>query len=249
MKNKSTVYCLGELVHNEEVTKSLEEKGMVTISSIDEAPCKSTVLIRAHGEPPTTYQKAKEKQIEIIDLTCPKVLTIHKQAEEYKNKGYFVIYIAEKGHPETIGTMGFLEEAGFLVQSEEDIDKVPQKEKYAVLSQTTFSMEKFDKIVDKLKEKIDSIEINKTICDATRIRQEETKQIASNVDTMIIIGGKSSSNTKKLYEIASKNCKNAYFVQTAQDLKQIPKCEKIGIMAGASTPGHLIEEMRNKLSK
>lgn len=235
-------------MHNEEVTKSLEEKGMVTIRSIEEAPCKSTVLIRAHGEPPITYQKAKEKQIEIIDLTCPKVLKIHKQAEEYKRQGYFVIYIAEEGHPETIGTMGCLEEAVFLVQSEEDVNKVPAKEKYAVLSQTTFSMEKFDKIVDKLKEKLGNIEINKTICDATKIRQEETKQIASKVEAMIIIGGKSSSNTKKLHEIASKNCKNTYFIQTAKDLEKIPECQKIGIMAGASTPGHLIEEVQSKLA-
>lgn len=235
-------------MHNEKVINFLKENGMTTISNIEEVPCKSTLLIRAHGEPPITYKKAQKKQLEIIDLTCPKVLEIHKQAVYYKNNGYFVLYIAEAGHPETIGTMGCLEEAGFLVQSEEDIDKVPKKEKYAVLAQTTFSMEKFDNIINKLKNKIINIEINKTICNATKIRQEETKQIALSVDCMIIIGGKNSSNTKKLYDIAKENCKKAYFVQTADDIKQMPKYEKIGIMAGASTPWDSIEEVKNKLA-
>ena len=180
LENKQEIYCLGELVHNEEIIKKLEEKGLKIIEDITQAKNESTVIIRAHGEPPETYEKAKQKNISILDLTCPKVISIHKKAEEYKENGFAVLYLAEGKHPEAIGTIGYLKEAGFLIQSEDEVENVvknaleQKKNKFAVLAQTTFSMEKFDKIVEKISKILPQnaqIEINKTICNASKIRQ------------------------------------------------------------------------------
>lgn len=254
LENGNTIYCLGELVHNEEIINKLKEKGLKIIRNIEDAEPFSTVIIRAHGEPKITYDKASKKHINLLDLTCPKVLDIHKKAEKYKNEEYAVFCIAEGEHPETIGTMGHLEESGILIQTEDDVDiamnKTSNKTKYAILAQTTFSMEKFDKIVEKIKEKLPKdkiLEINKTICNATQIRQDETKKMATKVDVMIIIGGKSSSNTRKLYEIAKSNCKEAHLIQTVNDMPNMSKYEKVGIMAGASTPQYLIDEVIKKV--
>lgn len=250
------LYCLGELVHNEQVTKKLEEQGMKTIKNIEEAECGSCVIFRAHGEPQVTYEMAKQRNINVLDLSCPKVLLIHKMAEEYVKRGYYIIYIAEKGHPETIGTFGYCGENAIIVSCVAEIEEAVQAvtgNKIAIIAQTTFSMDGFDNIVKLIKESLPKniiIEVNKTICDATKQRQLETEKIAKQVECMIIIGGKKSSNTQKLYDISKKNCKKAYFIQTLKDLllEDVKKSNKIGIMAGASTPAELIEEVKKTLN-
>ena len=257
VRKEQEIFCLGSLVHNEEIIKKLEKQGLVTIHNIEEAKRGSKVIIRAHGEPPETYQKAKENNLEIIDLTCPKVLAIHEQAQKYEKEGTTVLYIAEGNHPETQGTMGYLKKAGILVQSEEEIAEAVKKvlerktKKIATLAQTTFSAEKFDKIIEKIKQALpQEIEVNKTICNATKIRQEETENMIKQVDAMIIIGGKNSSNTRKIYDIANGKGKPAYLVQTSQDLDEsIYQYATIGIMAGASTPQYLIDEVNQFLLK
>lgn len=260
LDEKSNICCLGELVHNKQVTKELEEKGLAFIENISEA--KRDVIIRAHGERKETYEKAENLGLNVIDLTCPKVIKIHKIAEEYANKGYYIFLIGSGKHPETIGTISYCGNNSYIIESEEDINMALQKlyeskiNKLVILSQTTFSLEKFNKIIELISQEIDEknieLEIKKTICDATRLRQEETSLLSSKVDVMIIIGGKHSSNTNKLYEIAKKNCKNSILVENSEelDVEEIRKHEKIGIMAGASTPKKSIEavvEILNEL--
>ncbi|MGN1299432.1 MAG: 4-hydroxy-3-methylbut-2-enyl diphosphate reductase [Candidatus Scatovivens sp.] len=262
INNNKEIYCLGELVHNRQVVEKLEKLGLKVVSLIDEIPNPKgkTVITRAHGITKDIYKKIKQLDINLIDLTCPKVLQIHKTVEEYSNRGYFVIYIGEKGHPESIGTVSFGEKKICVIEKEEEIklniEKIKKEKisKILVIAQTTFNLEKFNKFSETIKNTLNKdtlVEIKNTICNATRLRQEETKEISRNVDCMIIIGGKNSSNTKKLYEISCENCKKVYKVENKDEiidyLSEIKQYNRIGIMAGASTPEETIEEVKKYL--
>lgn len=245
LESKKEVYCLGELVHNGEVTNELENEGAIFINDIKEA--KQNVIIRAHGEPSKTYEKAKELKLNVIDLTCPKVIKIHNTVKEYHDKGYYIFVIGQKNHPEIIGTISYCGENSDIIESTDDMEKAISNfeksgiKKILVISQTTFSMESFEDICKKIKEEIGEnkkVEIKNTICDATKLRQEETIKIAKMVDLMIIIGGKNSSNTNKLYKIAGEYCKKSILIENEKelDINTIKKFKTAGIMAGASTP-------------
>lgn len=243
------VYCLGELVHNKQVTEELISKGVIFINDIKEA--KNMAIIRAHGVPEDVYEKAKELQIELKDLTCPKVLAIHKLAVKYNKENYYIFLVGQKTHPETIGTASFCGEKSSIIEELGDIEKTVDEfkksglEKAVILAQTTISLEKFNNIAQELKKYIENIEVKNTICASTKQRQEETKDISKKVECMIIVGGKHSSNSNKLYEIAKKNCKNVFFVETKDELEieKIKNFESIGIMAGASTPQKSVSEI------
>lgn len=254
LENNKKIYCLGQLVHNPLVVKKLEQKGLIVVENVQNVPNGAELIVRAHGIPEKIYEEIKEKSIKLIDLTCPKVLDIHKKIEKYRDLGYYTIYIGEKLHPETIGSISFAGENSFIVEEIEDIntavDEIKNKDirNITIISQTTFSMEKFDSFVNIIKMKIpkdSNIEVNKTICDATKLRQIETKEIAEQVELMIIIGGKKSSNTNKLYDIAVNQCRNAMFVETLDELylNYIKRFKKVGVMAGASTPQDMIDKV------
>jgi len=258
--NKEKIYCLGELVHNKQVVKSLEEKGIQFVEDINEIEKKSKVIIRAHGVKKEIYEKAQEKQIEVIDYTCPNVLKIHKIAKEYEKQGYYIFLTGTENHPEIIGITSYCGESYSLIKNEEDVEKAIEKlknsgiEKLLVISQTTYSTKKFEIIKNMIQEKVpNNIElvIKNTICLATESRQKETKELSKKVDAMIIIGGKNSSNTKKLYEVASENCANTLCIETKNEIdkKQYEGISTIGIMAGASTPQNSIDEVIQVLSK
>lgn len=252
LKNTSKLYCLGELTHNKEVLTDLESKGLVIIDNIKEAHKK--VLFRAHGVTKEIYEEAKKLNIDVIDSTCKKVLAIHELAESYAKDDYYIILIGEKEHPEVIGTFSFCGNFKSKINDINDIDiaiediKKSQLEKVLIIAQTTFNSHEFDEIINIIKAKINSkitLEIKKTICDATETRQKETKELASKVDYMIIIGGKKSSNSNKLFEISKEYCKNAIMIETYHELDRsyIRNYNKIGIMAGASTPRKSIDEV------
>ena len=249
------VYCLGELVHNKQVTEELISKGVIFIDDIEEA--KNMAIIRAHGIQENVYEKAKKLQIELKDLTCPKVLAIHKLAVKYNKENYFIFLIGQKSHPETIGTASFCGENSMVVEEIEDIEKAVEEfdktglEKAVILAQTTISLEKFNNIIHELKKHISSIEVKNTICASTKQRQKETEEISKEVEAMIIVGGKHSSNSNKLYEIAKKNCKAVFFVETKEDLEleKIKNFKTLGVMAGASTPQKSIGEIVDIIKK
>ena len=246
------IYCLGELVHNKTIVNQLKKDGLIFIDTIEQA--EDTTIIRAHGVEKKVYEIAKKKNIDLIDLTCPSVLRIHKIAEEYALENYYIFLIGKKEHPEIIGTYSFCGENASIISEIEDVDnainnlKKSNLNKLLIIVQTTYSTKVFDEIVKEIQEKIPqniSIEVKNTICRATELRQEETKKISKEVELMIIIGGKNSSNTNKLYEIAQKECKNTIFIENSEELdkEKILKFEKIGIMAGASTPQKSIDEV------
>ena len=252
-KNKN-IKCLGELVHNETVIKKLTNKGLNIINNIDNVDKFEKLIIRAHGITKEIYETLNKKNIDYFDYTCPSVLQIHNIAEEYSKKGFFIFLIGKKTHPEIIGTISFCGAKSCVIESEEDITDAISKlqnsniKKLLIIAQTTYNLEKFKSIVQCINSNIDSkidLEIKNTICNATRIRQEETNELSKKVDCMIIIGGKNSSNTKKLYDIAKTNCQNTILVENEQDLdtKKMKKYNKIGIMAGTSTSKDSIDNI------
>ena len=252
LKEDETIYCLGELVHNDETTKELEKNGMIFVDNIEDA--KGKVIIRAHGESKTTYESADKMGLDLIDLTCPKVSKIHEIADKYTQEGYFIIITGKTNHPEVIGIAGFCDKNYLIIENMEDLEKIKnlKQDKVLLISQTTFSKEKFERIANLIKSnnKFEEFEIINTICAATKLRQDETMEIAKQVDAMIIIGGKHSSNTTKLYDIAVKYC-DTFFIETPNELKldNIKKYEKIGVMAGASTPEKSIKKVIEMLQK
>lgn len=194
IKNNEKIYCLGEIVHNKQVIEKLEEKGLQTVESIEQA--KEKAIIRAHGIQKETYEKAEQLNIKLIDLTCPKVLKIHNQVEEYSKQGYYIILIGVEGHPEAIGTISFCGKNSYLLTNE---DKIPEMiknignskvKKIIIVAQTTYNLNKFEQMAKEIEEKLKDkckIIIQNTICHATRIRQEETEKISKEVECMIII--------------------------------------------------------------
>lgn len=258
LKDSVKTYCLGELVHNKQVVDKLTGKGLIVVDSLDNVEDGSRVIIRAHGVSKETYKLAKNKNIKLIDLTCPNVLRIHDKAVNLVEEDYFIVLVAQKDHPEAIGTISFCGEDSTVLEDFEGINEVinlfkkSKKIKLAIISQTTYSMAKFEKISEELKNKLIEYEvkIDNTICSATELRQKETSILATQVDAMVIIGGKNSSNTKKLYELASTKCDNTFIVETVGDLNtNMSVYNKIGVMAGASTPKESIEEVVNYLNQ
>lgn len=252
LKDNKNIYCLGEIIHNEEVIKDLENKGLIIVDDIENV--KDSVIIRSHGVPKSVYDIANSKNIKLLDYTCPSVLKIHKIVEKYSTNDYFIFLLGVKSHPETIGSISFCGNNSYLIENLEDVDtalnnfKSSNLKKLLIISQTTFSVSLFENIVDEIKKSLKTeinLEIKNTICNTTSIRQKETENIAKEVDLMIIIGGKHSSNTKKLYEVAKKNCENCLLIQTKNDLdyEYLQNFNKVGIMAGASTPQNIIEDV------
>lgn len=258
-KSSEKVYCLGELVHNKQVTNKLQEKGLVFIDTIHEANGKT--IIRAHGIKKEIYHQAKELNIELKDLTCPKVLKIHEIVEEHSNNGYYIFLVGIANHPETIGTYSFCGENSSIIEKIGDLEEVVSKfqqtnlKKALLITQTTFNLREFEEIAQTLEEmlKLNSLELKaiNSICLSTETRQKETEKLSQEVDLMIIVGGKNSSNTRKLYDISLKNCKNVMFAETKQDIdiNYIKQFEKIGVMAGASTPCESINDIVELIKK
>lgn len=261
VEKEKHIYCLGELAHNRQVMDKLENKGMQVISDIGELKPGSSVILRAHGVKKQIYDEIKRRQLVMIDLTCPKVSKIHEMVENYAKQGKYIFLLSEKGHPETIGTFSFAGQNIFLLENISQVDEAIEvwrksfKKEIVVISQTTFSMTKFDEIAQEVKRKLKGeevkVDIQKTICDATRNRQEETKRLSQEVDFMCVIGGENSSNTHKLYEIAKKYCKKAIWIQSKKQLKKdsFEGATIIGVMAGASTPKESIEDIVRKIKE
>ena len=254
IKNENgPIYTLGPIIHNEEVVRDLEEKGVKVLNSANEisALTEGTVIIRSHGVGKRIYDMLKAQGVQIVDATCPFVKKIHRIVQEQNLQGRRVIIIGDETHPEVEGIKGWGDARTMVVKNEEQMEKLPSftGEKLCIVSQTTFNYNKFKDLVEKFEKKGYDILVLNTICNATQERQVEARRIASEVDAMIVIGGKHSSNTQKLYEICQKECKNTYFIQSLGDFN--PECvnsvRSVGITAGASTPNQIIEEVHTNV--
>ena len=253
------IYCLGELVHNKTVVTGLENKGLVVVEDINDVPDNNIVIFRAHGVTKDNYETANNKGLEVYDLTCKNVIDTHKKVENKRNS--FIIILGSKNHPESIATHSFAGDKSVIIEEECDLQETFDLVKESglknvyVLAQTTYSSKKYDDLLEKIKELFEPngfiVDDDKTICMATEIRQQEADELSKEADYTIIIGGKNSSNTKKLYEIASKNCKNIQFIEDEDELNlddlKSNQYNKVLILAGASTPDESINATKEKL--
>ena len=250
------LFTLGPIIHNEEVVNDLEKKG-VRVASEEELktlPKGSTVVIRSHGVGKKVYDQLKECGLSYVDVTCPFVLKIHRIVEKESKAGSHIVIIGDPDHPEVVGICGWCIGSYTVICTKQDaLDFVPPESKnVCIVSQTTFNYNKFKDLVEILSKKrydntvLNILNILNTICNATEERQREAKNIAGEVDTMLVVGGRHSSNTQKLFEICKKECGNTYYIQTPVDLdSEMFQCSSyVGITAGASTPNKIIEEVQ-----
>ena len=247
------IFTLGPIIHNEGVVADLEARGVHVIAeadldSPDDTLQNGTVVIRSHGVGKPIYDKLKEKNISYVDVTCPFVLKIHRIVEKESLAGNHIIIIGDKDHPEVQGICGWCQGPYTVIRNKEEAEVFvpPKGKKISIVSQTTFNYNKFKDLVEILEKKRYDNNVLNTICNATEDRQRETKQIAKEVDTMLVIGGKHSSNTQKLYEISKCECGNTYYIQSPVDLdsEMFQSSSCVGITAGASTPNKIIEEVQ-----
>lgn len=246
-ENKNNkIYSLGSLIHNPQEVNRLSKKGLVKIEDIKEIT-EGSIIIRSHGSTKDIKNDIIKKGFDLIDATCPILLNIYKNIEEKEKQGYDILIIGDKDHPEIIAMAGQLKKEPIIINNEDEAKKIRNRNKLYIVSQTTNVSEKFLCLSDIIDRSNTNVLINNTICNATRVRQESAKELAKNVDAMIVIGGYESSNTNKLYDISKKYCKNTFRIETFKDLslQEVLKYNKIGITAGASTPDWIIEEVVN----
>ena len=255
---KQPIYTFGPIIHNEEVVRDLEEKGVTVLESVEEleerAAHGGTVIIRAHGVEKGISEKIKELGYTLVDATCPFVLKIHRLVEKHSAEGAQIVIIGNEKHPEVQGIKSWsLDPHTAVIATPEEAEKYQAEsgKKVCIVAQTTFNYNKFQELVEIFSKKgYDILAVN-TICNATSTRQTEAESLAKDSDAMIVIGGTHSSNSRKLYEICKNQCENTFFIQTAEDLPDIPVSSfaSLGITAGASTPNTIIQEVLKACQK
>ena len=248
------IFTYGPIIHNEEVIKDLRSHGVEVLNDEEELKTADAdvVVIRSHGVAKYIYDIMEERGITCVDATCPFVKKIHKIVAEKSAEGSYIVIVGNGEHPEVQGIRGWAGEQVTVVQTAEDAERfeLPDKDqKVCIVAQTTFNYNKFIELVEIISKKRYDIVVLNTICNATKERQTEARQIAARVDAMVVIGDKRSSNTQKLFEICKEECLNTYYIQTLDDfdMNQLRSVETVGITAGASTPNNIIEEVQNNV--
>jgi 4-hydroxy-3-methylbut-2-enyl diphosphate reductase len=259
------VYILGEIIHNPKEVERLERMGLKTINHEHLADLKGEnvkVLIRAHGEPPSTYQKAKELGIELIDATCPLVTALQNRVKRFYDEGYQIVILGKPHHPEIIGLRGVCNDECVVIQSEEEaLEKVDFTRKTIFLSQTTMSKEKFHRIRQMLESKVKEIHsfenykeqlvVKDTLCRAVIGREDNLRKFAQENDVVIFVAGRNSSNGKNLFGICCQANPNSYFIEDIAELKSewFRGVQKVGITGATSTPRWYMEEVKKAIEQ
>ncbi len=247
-KPGASVTTLGHVVHNPQMVASLEEQGLRNAHSVEEVPDGSTLFVRAHGLPTPVYERAKEKNLTVIDATCPMVTKIHVQAEKLRKDGYKIVVVGDANHPEVKGTLSHVPGA-WCIETVEDIAKIPRASKVGVVVQSTWSGKGFTDIVKALSEKYYEVRAVNTICTDTHNRQAEAADLAKEVEVMVVVGGKTSANTKHLAELSAMNGARAYHIEGPDELQPewFAGVNVAGLMSGASTPGWLVDQVADRI--
>ncbi len=253
-KSEGEVYSLGPIIHNPQVVKHLEEKGVKVIGRLEDAPG-GTVMIRAHGVPVGTLGTLKERGLNVVDLTCPIVKKLQHSVKKLAEEGYFIVIVGDKKHPEIIGARSYADpENVMVVESQLELEEgVFTKKKVGIVAHTTIAFDRFREVVDAFLERsVEEIKVFNTICDDIFNKQREAVEIAKSVDVMIVIGGKNSSNTTKIAKLCHEVNPNTYQIETVDEVRSLGfdlNEKTIGVTAGASTPSWIIEEILQGLKK
>ena len=253
-KEGKKVFTYGPLIHNPQEIGRLKTLGINVLENEGQLDRDTVLILRSHGIPPQKERELKSKGVQIVDATCPYVKAVHEAVVKLVNEGYFIVLVGEKNHPEVLGTWGYLRDAkgeGIIVETLEDLKPALNKTKVGVIAQTTQNEQFFKEIVGELALWVQELKVINTICNATSVRQEEVRELAPKVDVMLIIGGKNSGNTTRLYKIAKSLNPNSYHIETADELKEewFQNASTVGISAGASTPKWIIESVLKRLEE
>lgn len=243
---------LGPLIHNPQAVEELSERGLTVASNLDEVKEGSTVVFRSHGVTIETQKQAQAKGLNIVDATCPLVKVPQNFAKKLSQSGYFVVIVGDAKHPEILGVKSYVENGEVaVIKDESEVAALPDKEKVGVICQTTLKRATLDAVVEKCREKFKEVKLHNTICSATKDRQEAALDLAEKVECVIVIGGRNSSNTQKLYEICLKKAGKAYLIETEKEIQPewFRGLKSVGITAGASTPHKLIHKVRDHIDQ
>ncbi len=253
VKNKEgRVFTLGPIIHNPQEVGRLKDLGVFPLDREENLSEGDTVIIRSHGIPPEREEALRSKGLNVIDATCPYVKAVHEAICDLVKEGYFIVLIGEKNHPEVIGSLGYLKKCGgrgIVVEKLEDLEEAFKHERVGVVSQTTQSERFFKEVVGELALWVKELKVINTICNATSVRQEDVYKIAPQVDVMIVIGGKNSGNTRRLFSIAKSLNPRSYHIETADELDPswFEGVKKVGVTAGASTPDWIISQVTGRI--
>jgi (E)-4-hydroxy-3-methyl-but-2-enyl pyrophosphate reductase len=247
--SREKVTTLGHVVHNPQMVESLQSRGLQNASSVDEVDA-GALFVRAHGLPVDVFDKAQSKGLEVIDATCPMVTKIHVQAEKLKADGYKIIVVGDPEHPEVRGTLSHVPGA-WCIQKVEDVEKLPRSSRVGVVVQSTWSGIGFTDIVQALAAKYYEVRAVNTICTDTHNRQSEALRLASDVEVMIVVGGKTSANTKHLADLSESHGARAYHIEGPDELQAdwFHGVKVAGLMSGASTPGWLVDRVEARMEE
>jgi (E)-4-hydroxy-3-methyl-but-2-enyl pyrophosphate reductase len=249
-ENTGPISSVGPLIHNPQSVKDLSDRGLNVAKSLDEV--EGTVVFRSHGVTVEVQRQAQEKNLKIIDATCPLVKVPQNFAKKLSQNGYFVVIVGDKDHPEIQGVKSYVENGEVMViKGPEEVDSLPERGKVGVISQTTLKKKVFLDVVEKCQARFKEVKVHNTICSATKDRQEAALELAQSVECVVVIGGKNSSNTQKLYDICRDNASKAFLIEEEAELcpEWFTGIKKIGITAGASTPHALIHRVRESISR
>jgi 4-hydroxy-3-methylbut-2-enyl diphosphate reductase len=249
-RREGKVSTLGDLIHNPQVIADLEVQGIGSVGDIKDIK-EGTVIIRSHGVSPEIYKTLKRKKLEIVDATCPIVHRIQELVARLARENKEIIIVGNKEHPESQGLIGHSRGRGLIVESEAQTAGLPFKKKRAVLAQSTQDLYMFEKVVASLIQKTEELQVFNTICKSTQTRQRATSELASQVEALFIVGGKNSSNTRKLYQISKRILPRTYFIESADQITtdMLRGARTIGISGGASTPPEAIEAAVEKIRR
>jgi 4-hydroxy-3-methylbut-2-enyl diphosphate reductase len=247
------VYVRKEIVHNKHVVDELRDAGAIFVEELDEVPAGARAIFSAHGVAPSVRRDAQERNLEIIDATCPLVTKVHLEAVRFARDGYSIVLIGHKDHDEVIGTLGEVPECSYLVETVEDVDhlELPDPTRVRYLTQTTLSLDETRDIISRLKERFPLIEgpHSQDICYATENRQMAVKAVSQAIDALLVVGSQNSSNSKRLVEVGANFGVESYLVNDRGDVKVewLEGVKNVGVTAGASAPEHLVQELMDFL--
>ena len=252
-KNNGPVYCRHAIVHNKKVEEEFAQRGVIVVEDLNEVPDNSTVVFSAAGSSPDLFALAKKKNLTVIDAACPLVTKVHDEAKRFTKEGYFVVYLGDKGHPEALGVLGEVVGKSVLISNLEEAKKLDLPEKAVLLTQTTLALDETKEITDYLKGKFPNLKLPaaKDICFSTTNRQTAVKALAEQAGTVLVVGSKTSANSKRLREIAEKAGTQAYLIDGPEDLQNewFTDQEVIGITAGASVPNKFVRQVIDEVKK